>query len=224
MLGRSWGQARQGATRNSSQLQRCWRWVCTDMMGCESPATPSISASLCRRWQQSRINEYYLDILPSLLVYLGLICLFIKINSLSRRKCHPAQTSIRNSVKEGIGDSCGYTHKLDWTCITTCYHHLVIIFYSLSISLKDLHVCTGLGIKRSSHVWDSEKNANAPRRMRTGVQTLQRPQATIVSGGGWWGWDYKIHPLFLFFILFANRRYNALSRVQILVLLFLRVW
>lgn len=54
------------------------------------------------------------------------------------------------------------TYKLDLTCIATCYHHLVVIFYSLSISLKDLHVCTGLGIKRSSHVWDSEKNATAP--------------------------------------------------------------
>lgn len=56
MLGRSWGQARQGATRNGSQLQRCRRWVCTDMVGCESPATPSISASLCGRMKQSRRN------------------------------------------------------------------------------------------------------------------------------------------------------------------------
>lgn len=78
------------------------------------------------------------------------------------KKCHTARSSIRNSVKERIGDSCGYTSKLDLTSITTCYHHLVIIFYSLSISLKDLHVCTGSGIKRSSNVWDGEKNATAP--------------------------------------------------------------
>lgn len=109
----------------------------------------------------------------------------------------------KNSVKEGIGDSCGYTSKVDLTCITTCYHHLLIIFYSLSISLEDLHVCTGSGIKRSSNVWDGEKNATAPWRMRTAAKTLQRPQATIVSGGWWWGWDEKIHPLFLtFFFLF----------------------
>lgn len=50
-------------------------------------------------------------------------------------------------MKEGIGVSCGYTYKLDLTCITTCYHHLVIKFYSLSISLKDLHVGTGLGLR-----------------------------------------------------------------------------
>lgn len=80
MLGRSWGQARQGATRNGSQLQRGWRRVRTDMVGCESPATPSISASLCGRMKQSWINGQYLEIIPSLLLYLCLICLSTNIN------------------------------------------------------------------------------------------------------------------------------------------------
>lgn len=117
MLGRSRGQAREGATRNSSQLQRCWRWVCTDMMGCESSATPSISASLC--WlKQSGING---NTTISLGV-LGFNLSFYKQKYLfcvEKKKCHTAWRSVRNSVKEGIGVSCGYTYKLDLTCITT---------------------------------------------------------------------------------------------------------
>lgn len=59
MLGRSWGQARQGATRNGPQLQRCWRGVCTDMVGCESPATPSISASLWKN--EAKQNKWIIS-------------------------------------------------------------------------------------------------------------------------------------------------------------------
>lgn len=127
MLGRSWGQARHRATRHSSQLQGCWRWVRTDMMGCESSTTPSISASLWWWWKQSRMNGQYIEILKSLLVYLNWL-LVMDIFKFELKK-YSVWSSIRKSVKEGIGDSCGYKYKLDFACVTTCYHHLVIIFY-----------------------------------------------------------------------------------------------
>lgn len=55
--GTCWGHAGQGATRNGPQLQGGRGWVCTDMVGCECSAAPSISAGLCWGWKRRRIKN-----------------------------------------------------------------------------------------------------------------------------------------------------------------------